>query len=123
MLNSMLIEGVVLKTWTYAGTPFLRLVNRPDPGVEGGDMLFIARLPGTVPMGLRPGDQVRLHGRFFNRRKDESADEFIGEIHAERVVLVARNQLRKPRAGGDGTGGANENAAIEYNSYNLAESV
>ena len=129
MLNSMQIEGVVLKTWTYAGTPFVRLVNRPDPGIEGGDMLFIARLPGTVPIGLRPGDQVRLHGRFFNRRKEES-DDFIGEIHAERVVLNARNQLRKPRASEASGNAANsatgllssgESAAAEYGPYELAE--
>ncbi|MBN1936768.1 MAG: hypothetical protein JW934_19055 [Anaerolineae bacterium] len=120
MLNSMLIEGVVLKTWTYAGTPFLRLVNRPDPGIDGGDMLVIARLPGTVPIGLRPGDQVRLHGRFFNRRKEEGSDDYVGEIHAERVVLVARNQLRKPRANGDRTGSSDENTATEYE---LAEPV
>jgi hypothetical protein len=48
MLNRMQIEGVVLKTWTYAGTPFARMVNRPDPGIDGGDILFIARLPATV---------------------------------------------------------------------------
>jgi hypothetical protein len=29
MLNRMQIEGVVLKSWTYAGTPFARMVNRP----------------------------------------------------------------------------------------------
>ena len=38
-----------------------------------------------------------MHGRFYNRRKEES-DDFIGEIHAEQVILVARNQLRKPRS-------------------------
>jgi hypothetical protein len=97
MLNRMQIEGVVLKTWTYAGTPFARMVNRPDPGIDGGDILLIARLPATVPMGLKVGDQLRLHGRFFNRRKEEG-DDFIGEIHAEKVILIARNQLRKPRA-------------------------
>jgi len=98
MLNSMQIEGVVLKTWNYAGTPFARLVNRPDPGVEGGDMLFIARLPGNVPVGIRAGDHLRLHGRFFNRRKAEESDDFIGEIHANQVVLIARNQLRKAQS-------------------------
>ena len=97
MLNRMQIEGVVLKSWTYAGTPFARMVNRPDPGIDSGDMLFIARLPATGPMALRPGDQLRMHGRFYNRRKEES-DDFIGEIHAEQVILVARNQLRKPRS-------------------------
>jgi hypothetical protein len=97
VLNRMQIEGVVLKTWTYAGTPFARLVNRPDPGIDGGDMVLIARLPATVPMSLKTGDQVRLHGRFYNRRKEEG-DDFIGEIHAEKAILIARNQLRKPRA-------------------------
>ena len=97
MLNSMQIEGVVLKAWTYAGTPFARLVNRPDPGVDGGDMLFIARLPGNVPIGVKAGDQLRLHGRFFNRRKSEDGDDYIGEIHATTVVRIARNQLRRAR--------------------------
>lgn len=116
MLNSMQIEGIVLKTWTYAGTPFARLINRPDPGIESVDMLFIARLPGTVPMGLRAGDQVRLHGRFFNRRKEESGDDYVGEIHAERVVLIARNQLRKPGQGREAGNTAGD-------SYDLAESA
>ena len=74
MLNRMQIEGVVLKTWTYAGNPFARMVNRPDPGIDQGDILFIAKLPATVPMGLRPGDLLRMHGRFFNRRKDDGDD-------------------------------------------------
>ena len=115
MLNRMQIEGVVLKTWTYAGTPFARMVNRPDPGIDGGDILFIARLPATVPMGLKPGDQLRMHGRFFNRRK-EGSDDFIGEIHAEQVVLIARNQLRRPRASSANGGG-------EENTYELVEGV
>ncbi|MBN1936699.1 MAG: hypothetical protein JW934_18710 [Anaerolineae bacterium] len=97
MLNRMQIEGVVLKTWTYANTSFAQLVNRPDPGIEGGDMLFIARMPSLMPSGIRRGDQLRMHGRFFNRRKEEGGDDFIGEIHAEQVVLVARDQLREPR--------------------------
>ena len=101
MLNAIHIEGVVLKTWRYANASFAQLINRPDPGVGGGDMLFIARLPAAVPMALRPGDQLRMHGRFYNRRKEES-DDFIGEIHAEQVILVARNQLRKPRSGNSG---------------------
>jgi len=101
MLNRMQIEGVVLKSWTYAGTPFARMVNRPDPGIDVSDMLFVARLPAAVPMALRPGDQLRMHGRFYNRRKEES-DDFIGEIHAEQVILVARNQLRKPRSDNSG---------------------
>ena len=104
MLNRMQIEGVVLKTWKYAGTPFARLVNRPDPGMEREDMLFIVRFPANVPVSIRAGDQLRMHGRFYNRRKDDS-DDFIGEIHAEQVVLVARNQLRKPR---DHSAGGNE---------------
>lgn len=99
MLNRIQIEGVVLKTWTYGGTPFARMVSRPDPGIEGGDTLFIARLPATVPMSLKAGDQLRMHGRFYNRRKDES-DDFVGEIHAEQVILIARNQLRRRRANG-----------------------
>ena len=96
MLNSIHIEGVVLKTWRYANTPFAQLINRPDPGVGSGDMLFIARLPATA-MGIEAGDQLRLQGKFFNRRKDEDGDEYVGEIHAEEVVRVARNQLREPR--------------------------
>ena len=113
MLNRMQIEGVVLKSWTYAGTPFARMVNRPDPGIDVGDMLFIARLPATVPMALRPGDQLRMHGRFYNRRKEES-DDFIGEIHAEQVILVARNQLRKPRS---------DNSSAESEPRKLAEAA
>jgi hypothetical protein len=109
----MQIEGVVLKSWTYAGTPFARLVNRPDPGIDGGDIVLIARLPATVPMSLKAGDQVRLHGRFFNRRKEES-DDFIGEIHAEKVILIARNQLRKPRASSASRG-------ADEDTYELAE--
>ena len=35
-----------------------------------------------------------MHGRFFNRRREDTG-EHIGEIHAERVVLIARNQLRE----------------------------
>ena len=99
MLNAIHIEGVVLKTWRYANTPFAQLINRPDPGVGGGDMLFIARLPATA-MGIKAGDQLRLQGQFFNRRKDEHSDDYIGEIHAGNVVLVARNQLREPRQRG-----------------------
>ena len=115
MLNRMQIEGVVLKTWTYAGTPFARMVSRPDPGIDGGDILFIARLPATVPMGLRAGDQLRMHGRFFNRRKEES-DDFIGEIHAEQVILIARSQLRKPRDNGS-------NGRGEESNYELVEAA
>lgn len=100
MLNRMQIEGVVLKTWTYANTSFAQLVNRPDPGIEGGDLLFIARMPSLMPSGIRRGDQLRMHGRFFNRRKEEGSDDLIGEIHAEQVVLVARDQLRAAREPG-----------------------
>ena len=96
MLNTIHIEGVVLKTWRYANTPFAQLVNRPDPGVGVGDMLFIARLPATA-MGIEAGDQLRLQGKFFNRRKDEDSDEYVGEIHADEVVRVARKQLRESR--------------------------
>jgi len=113
MLNRMQIEGVVLKSWTYAGTPFARMVNRPDPGIDVGDMLFIARLPAAVPMALRPGDQLRMHGRFYNRRKQES-DDFIGEIHAEQVILVARNQLRRPRS---------DNGGAKSEAHELAEAA
>ena len=109
MLNRMQIEGVVLKTWKYASTPFARLVNRPDPGLNQEDILFIARLPATVPMALAPGDQLRMHGRFYNRREADS-DGFIGEIHAEQVVLVARNQLRRARGTDAGTGEQPEDA-------------
>ena len=110
MLNRMQIEGVVLKTWKYASTPFARLVNRPDPGLNQEDMLFIARLPATVPMAVGPGDQLRMHGRFYNRRQDDS-EGFIGEIHAEQVVLIARNQLRRPRSTDD-AGDSDESEAI-----------
>ena len=99
MLNAINIEGVVLKTWRYANTPFAQMINRPDPGVGGGDMLFITRLPATA-MGIKAGDQLRLQGQFFNRRKTEDGDEYVGEIHADTVVLVARNQLREPRKRG-----------------------
>ncbi len=58
MLNRMQIEGVVLKSWTYAGTPFARMVNRTDPGVDGGDILFIARLPAK--MGCFDRQAVRV---------------------------------------------------------------
>ena len=96
MLNTIHIEGVVLKTWRYSNIPFAQLVNRPDPGVGVGDMLFIARLPATA-MGIEAGDQLRLQGKFFNRRKKEDGDEYVGEIHVDRVVRVARNQLHGPR--------------------------
>jgi hypothetical protein len=113
MLNRMQIEGVVLKTWTYAGTPFARMVSRPDPGIDGGDILLIARLPATVPMGLKQGDLLRMHGRFYNRRKEEG-DDFIGEIHAEKVILIAHNQLRKPRANG-------ANSSAEQDTHEIVE--
>lgn len=97
MLNRIQIEGVVLKTWQYAGTPYARLVNRPDPGAGQSDMIFVAKLPANVPTSTRVGDLLRMHGRFFNRRRDEEADDYVGEVHAETVVLIARNQLRKSR--------------------------
>ena len=64
-------------------------------------------------MALRPGDQLRMHGRFYNRRKEES-DDFIGEIHAEQVILVGRNQLRKPRS---------NNGSTESEPHQLAEAA
>ncbi len=97
MLNRIQIEGVVLKTWQYAGTPYARLVNRPDPGVGQSDMIFVARLPANVPTSTKVGDLLRMHGRFYNRRRDENADDYVGEVHAEAVILIARNQLRKSR--------------------------
>ncbi len=93
MLNRMQIEGIVLKTWCYVGIPFAQLINRPDPGQGEKEMIFIARLPHVAPVEVKPGDLLRMHGRFYNRPK-EGSDEFIGEIHVEHVVCVARNKLR-----------------------------
>ena len=96
MLNRMQIEGIVLKTWYYVGIPFAQLINRPDPGQGEKEMVFIARLPHVAPIEVKAGDLLRMYGRFFNRPKD-GCDEFIGEIHAEQVVCVARNKLRHKR--------------------------
>jgi hypothetical protein len=94
-----------LPAWSAALTPASTAAT--------SDILLIARLPATVPMGLKAGDQLRLHGRFFNRRKEEG-DDFIGEIHAEQVVLIARNQLRRPRANGaDGSAEQDTHEIVE----------
>lgn len=103
-------QAFALKTYTHGGTLFTQMANRLTPGLDGGDILFIARLPATVPMGLSVDPQLWMRRRFLCWPKDASYD-LIGEIRSRAGYPHGGNLRCKPQgnhANGNGADGNDE---------------
>ena len=85
MINTAILEGIVVRTWSYNGYTFCRIRNRPDPGDEDprNTYMFTIRLPAG--MTAEQGQHIRVHGRLRTRAFREALSELMDEDLPEGV--------------------------------------
>ncbi|MDD5368962.1 MAG: hypothetical protein PHQ40_07755 [Anaerolineaceae bacterium] len=125
MLNEVVLEGIVVKSWKYADDLFFRLVCYRDPdippkpildGQETADYVTV-RVPRAYlggPVSVEKGFHVRVHGFIQSRDYIETLVDFLkdargaevsfpptldlGALHAPRATteVVARRIMNQP---------------------------
>ena len=99
MLNRIQFEGIALKTWTYGQDQFIRLLHRPDPGQNDSDILMTVKLPAAMPLDVKRGDLLRMHGYLDNRKVagDNGNENYIAEIIPDSFIRLGRGKLNRSK--------------------------
>ena len=97
MLNRIQFEGIALKTWAYGQDQFIRLLHRPDPGQNDSDILMTVKLPAAMPLDVKRGDLLRMHGYLDNRKVDgdNGNENYIAEIIPDSFIRLGRGRLNR----------------------------
>jgi hypothetical protein len=88
MINEVVLEGIVVKTWKYADDLLFRIACYCDPDLpskslndaqDAADFVTIRVLKGNLgaPVVVEKGVHVRIHGFLQSRYYEESLADFL----------------------------------------------
>jgi hypothetical protein len=111
MINEVVLEGIIVKTWKFADDLLFRLACYRDPDLpskplsdvkDAADFVTIRVIKGNLgaPVSVQKGINVRVHGFLQSRDYEESLADFLKDAHGA-VLAVPENldpaALRAPR--------------------------
>lgn len=111
MINEVVLEGIVVKTWKYAEDLLFRIACYRDPDLpskslneiqDAADFVTIRVLKGNLgaPVVVEKGYHVRVHGFLQNRDYEESLADFLKDARGAELPVpesLDPNELRAPR--------------------------
>jgi hypothetical protein len=111
MINEVVLEGVVVKTWKYADDLLFRIACYRDPDLpskslnetqDAADFVTIRVLKGNLgaPVVIEKGYRVRVHGFIQSRDYEESLADFLKDARGADLPVpesLDPNELRAPR--------------------------
>ena len=111
MINEVVLEGIVVKTWKYAEDLLFRIACYRDPHVpskslndaqDAADFVTIRVLKGNLgaPVVVEKGVHVRVHGFLQSRDYEESLADFLKDARGAELPVpesLDPNELRAPR--------------------------
>ena len=112
MINEIVLEGIVVKTWKYADDLLFRLACYRDPDLpsksvnnvqDAADYVTIRVLKGNLgaPVTIEKGLHVRVHGFLQSRDYEESLSDFLKDARGAELTVPENldpANLRAPRA-------------------------
>jgi len=111
MINEVVLEGIVVKTWKYAEDLLFRIACYRDPDMpskslndvqDAADFVTIRVLKGNLgaPVVVEKGVHVRVHGFLQSRDYEESLSDFLKDARGADLPVpesLNPNELRAPR--------------------------
>lgn len=111
MINEVVLEGIVVKTWKYAEDLLFRIACYRDPDLpskslnetrDAADFVTIRVLKGNLgaPVVVEKGYHVRVHGFLQSRDYEESLADFLKDARGTELPVPENldpNELRAPR--------------------------
>ena len=111
MINEVVLEGIVFKTWKYAEDLLFRIACYSDPDLpskslndvqDAADFVTIRVLKGNLgaPVVVEKGYKVRVHGFLQSRDYEESLADFLKDARGAELPVLENldpNELRAPR--------------------------
>lgn len=111
MINEVVLEGIVVKTWKYAEDLLFRIACYRDPDLpskslndvqDAADFVTIRVLKGNLgaPVVVEKGIHVRVHGFLQSRDYEESLSDFLKDARGAELPVpesLDPNNLRAPR--------------------------
>ncbi len=111
MINEVVLEGIVVKTWKYADDLLFRLACFRDPDLpqkslneiqDAADYVTIRVFKGNLgaPVMVEKGVHVRVHGFLQSRDYEESLADFLKDARGAELTVpesLNANGLRAPR--------------------------
>ena len=111
MINEVVLEGIVVKTWKYAEDLLFRIACYRDPDLpskslnavqDAADFVTIRVLKGNLgaPVVVEKGVHVRVHGFLQSRDYEESLSDFLKDARGADLPVpesLDPNELRAPR--------------------------
>jgi len=111
MINEVVLEGIVVKTWKYAEDLLFRIACYRDPDLpskslndaqDAADFVTIRVLKGNLgaPVVIEKGYHVRVHGFIQSRDYEESLADFLKDARGVELSVPENldpNELRAPR--------------------------
>jgi hypothetical protein len=111
MINEVVLEGIVVKTWKYAEDLLFRIACYRDPDLpskslndvqDAADFVTIRVLKGNLgaPVVVEKGIHVRVHGFLQSRDYEESLSDFLKDARGAELPVpesLDPNELRAPR--------------------------
>lgn len=111
MINEVVLEGIVVKTWKYADDLLFRIACYRDPDLpskslndvqDAADFVTIRVLKGSLgaPVVIEKGVHVRVHGFLQSRDYEESLADFLKDARGTELPVPENldpNELRAPR--------------------------
>jgi hypothetical protein len=88
MINDVILEGIIVKSWKYADDLLFRLACYRDPDMpqkapgdvhDAADYVTVRVLKGNLgaPVVLENGQHIRVHGFLQSRDYDETLADFL----------------------------------------------
>jgi hypothetical protein len=98
MINDVVLEGIVTKTWKFAGDLLFRLACFRDPDMpqrplnetqDMADFVTIRVIKGNLsaPVSVEYGTQVRVHGFIQSRDYEESLADFLKDARGAELPV------------------------------------
>lgn len=111
MINEVVLEGIVVKTWKYGEDLLFRIACYRDPDLpskslndvqDAADFVTIRVLKGNLgaPVVVEKGYHVRVHGFLQSRDYEESLADFLKDARGAELPVpesLDPNNLRAPR--------------------------
>jgi len=111
MINEVVLEGIVVKTWKYAEDLLFRIACYRDPDLpskslneiqDAADFVTIRVPKGNLgaPVVVEKGYHVRVHGFIQSRDYEESLADFLKDARGAELLVpesLDPNELRAPR--------------------------
>ena len=111
MINEVVLEGIVVKTWKYAEDLLFRIACYRDPDLpskvlndvqDAADFVTIRVLKGNLgaPVVIEKGYKVRVHGFLQSRDYEESLADFLKDARGAEFLVpesLDPGNLRAPR--------------------------